>query len=465
MTAAAIPAAGRPPGAELLGQPRGLWVLAGTELWERISFHGMQALLVLYMVGALLLPGHVEHVVGFARYRAAVETVTGPLSVQALAAQTFGLYVGLIYFTPVLGGALGDRLLGRRLSVVLGGLLMTCGHFSLAFDQSFLIALLLLIIGAGLLRGNLPAQVKSLYADGDRREADAFQIYYVGINIGAFVAPLATGALAAWYSWHLAFGFAGFGMLAGLFLYLAGSRHLPKETRRAAADRVGKAPLTADERKRVLALLALCPFLICFWIAQSQVWNVYNLWVRDHLDLAVGAFQVPIPWLQSLDGVSPIIVMPAFLALWRRQAARGSEPGDLTKMAIGCLIFGASCAWLALAPIAAGADGRTPLLWAVAFHLSSNIGWLYLTPIAMAFFAARAPSRLRGTMLGVNYLNAFAGSVISGRLGGLYEQMTATRFWLLHAAIVAAGGLCLLILAGPLRRALRTDDEAPTAAR
>jgi POT family proton-dependent oligopeptide transporter len=196
VTAAAILPAEAPSPDEAFGQPRGLWVLAGTELWERISFHGMQALLVLYMVGALLLPGHVEHVAGFAGYRAAVEAVTGPLSVQALAAQTFGLYVGLIYFTPVIGGAVGDRWLGRRTSVIVGGLLMTAGHFSLAFDRSFLLALLLLILGAGLLRGNLPAQVKSLYADGDRRSADAFQIYYVGINLGAFIAPIVTGALA-----------------------------------------------------------------------------------------------------------------------------------------------------------------------------------------------------------------------------------------------------------------------------
>jgi POT family proton-dependent oligopeptide transporter len=462
MTAAAVLPAEAPRSGEAFGQPRGLWVLAGTELWERISFHGMQALLVLYMVGALLLPGHVEHVAGFASYRSAVEAVTGPLSVQALAAQTFGLYVGLIYFTPVIGGAIGDRWLGRRASVILGGLLMTAGHFSLAFDRSFLLALLLLILGAGLLRGNLPAQVKSLYADGDRREADAFQIYYVGINLGAFIAPIVTGALAKYYSWHFGFGFAGFGMLIGLILYLVGSRHLPKETRRSASSAAAEAPLTSNERRRVAALLALCPLLTCFWIAQSQVWNVYNLWVRDHLDLTIGTFEMPIPWLQSLDGLSPILVMPIFLALWRRQARKGREPGDPTKMAIGCLIFGASCAWLALAPLAAGADGRAPLLWAVAFHLSSNVGWLYLTPIAMAFFASRAPARLRGTMLGVNYLNAFFGSVISGRLGGLYEQVSATQFWLLHAVIVAGGGLCLLVLARPLGKLLGTTGDAGT---
>ena len=187
------------PRRSLRSHPAGLWVLAGTEFWDRVSFHGMQALLVLYMVGTLLLPGHVEHVAGFASFRAGVEAITGPLSVTALAAQLFGLYVGLIYFTPVVGGWIGDRVTGRRIAVSSGALLMTAGHVGLAFDKTFLLALLLLIAGAGLLRGNLAAQVKALYADGDPREADAFQLYYVGINVGAFVAPLVTGALATVY--------------------------------------------------------------------------------------------------------------------------------------------------------------------------------------------------------------------------------------------------------------------------
>ncbi len=436
----------------LFDHPRGLYVLAGTEFWDRISYHGMQALLVLYMVEQLLLPGHVERIVGFARYRAVIEAATGPLTTQALAAQTFGLYTGLIYFTPVIGGAIGDRITGRRVAVTAGALLMTAGHFSLAFDGSFLLALLLLILGAGLLRGNLSAQIKALYADGDPREADAFQIYYVGINLGAFVAPILTGALAVIYGWHTGFAFAGFGMLAGLALYLAGGRHLPPDPhRRAAAERT---KLTADERSRLWGLIALLPFGIGFWVAQSQVWNVYNLWVRDHLDLRAGAFTIPVPWLQSLDGVAPIIVMPVFLALWRRQAARGREPDDIAKMAIGCLIFAGGAAWLALAPLVSGADGRAPLLWAVAFHLMSNIGWLYFTPISLALYATRSPAGLRGTMIGVNTLTVFAGSVVSGRMGGLYETLSSTRFWSLHAAIAGAAGLGLLIVAGRARRAL-----------
>src|SRR3954469_7711165 len=162
---------------QLFGHPRGLLVLAGTELWDRISFHGMQALLTLYMVGQLFTPGHVEKIVGFARFSAIVQGVFGHLTTQGLATQIFGLYVGLVYFTPIFGGALGDRVLGRGRTVALGALLMTAGHFCMAFDQSFLLAMLLLILGAGCLRGNLLPQVGELYSPTDRRRAVAFQVY------------------------------------------------------------------------------------------------------------------------------------------------------------------------------------------------------------------------------------------------------------------------------------------------
>lgn len=433
-----------------LGHPRGLWVLAGTELWDRISFHGMQAMLVLYMVEQLLLPGHVEHIVGFARYRAIVEGITGPLSVQALAAQTFGLYVGLIYFTPVFGGTIGDRLTGRRVAIALGALLMTCGHFALAFDASFLLALLFLILGAGLLRGNLSAQVKSLYADGDRREADAFQIYYFAVNFGAFIAPIVTGALAAVYGWHVGFGAAGVGMLVGLIVYLVGQRHLPPDRVRAAAAE--RTALTPQERRRVAGLFAIWPLIMCFWIAQSQVWNVYNLWVRDHIDLQVGSFTVPVPWMQSLDGLLPALLTPCVVFWWRWQSKHAREPDLFVKLATGCLVFGGSTALLALAPLIQGADGRAPLLLPVAFHLFSNLGAVYFAPVALAMFAREAPAALRGTLIGVNTLSVFAASIISGRMGGLYETMAAPHFWLLHAAIVTAAGVVMLVAAHPFRR-------------
>jgi POT family proton-dependent oligopeptide transporter len=453
---------GGPGEREAFGHPRGLVVLAGTELWDRISFHGMQALLTLYMVGQLFTPGHVEKIVGFAGFRAAVEGVFGHLTPQGLATQVFGLYVGLVYFTPALGGWLGDRVLGRTRAVVLGGLLMTAGHFCMAFDQSFLLALAFLIFGAGIFRGNLVPQVGELYAPDDRRRVVAFQLYASMINLGAFIAPIATGALGAAFGWHMGFAFAGFGMLVGLIVYLSGRRYLAPDAPRG--PRAERRRLTAAERRIVWRLLALVPVASLFWIAQSQVWNTYNLWVRDHIELQVGSFTVPVPWLQALDGLSPFVCLPPMLLFWRWQAARGREPGEFVKIAIGCFIFGASTLWLGLAHWVTDAHGRTPLMWAVAFHFASNLGWLYFTPTMTALFSRAAPKPVNATMIGVYNLSVFLGSTISGRLGSLYEQLPASQFWALHAALVSLGGVIMLLIGVRYSRAFAATAPAPLAA-
>ncbi|HEY1447433.1 MAG TPA: peptide MFS transporter [Caulobacteraceae bacterium] len=443
----------------IFGHPRGLAVLALTELWDRISFHGMQAVLVLFMVDQLLRPGHIEHIVGFAPFRAVVEQVTGPLSVQALASQIFGLYVGLVAATPMLGGYLGDRVLGRTRTVTLGALLMTIGHFCMAFDQSFLLALTLLILGAGFLRANLSPQISDLYPPDDRRREVAFQLYASMINLGGFIAPLATGALAQAWSWHAAFGFAGFGMLIGLIVYLAGRRDLPATS--ARPPRGERARLTIAERKVVGLLLLLVPVASLFWIAQSQVWNTYNLWARDHIDLNIGGWTMPVVWLQSLDGLAPFVLLPPTLVFWRWQADRGVEPGSFTKLAIGCLIFAVSTAWLAAAGLVTDGSGRTPLLWAVAFHGGSNLGWLYFAPSATALFTRCAPRSVNGLMIGTLSLSVTLGSLISGRIGGLYETLDPSTFWLLHAALVGAGGALFFIIGKGMGR--RFYAAAPPA--
>ena len=444
--------------AQVFGHPRGLIVLAGTELWDRISFHGMQALLTLYMVGQLFTPGHVEKIAGFRGFRAVVEAVFGHLTPQGLATQVFGLYVGLVYFTPALGGWLGDRVLGRTRAVILGGLLMTAGHFCMAFDQSFLLALAFLIFGAGIFRGNLSPQVGELYAPQDRRRVVAFQLYAAMINLGAFIAPIVTGALGAAFGWHVGFAFAGFGMLVGLIVYLAGRRDLAPDLPRG--PRAMRRPLAADERRIVWRLLALVPVTALFWIAQSQVWNTYNLWVRDHIELQVGQFSVPVPWLQALDGLSPFVCLPPMLLFWRWQAARGREPGEFVKIAIGCFIFGASTLWLGGAQWVTDAHGRTPLMWAVAFHFASNLGWLYFSPTVTALFSRAAPAPVNATMMGVSSLAVFLGSTISGRLGSLYEVMPASQFWALHAAIVSLGGVIMLLIGLRFANAYRPAPAA-----
>ncbi len=446
----------------IFGHPRGLLFIAGTELWDRISFHGMQALLVLYMVEQLLLPGHVEHVAGFAAFRHVIESATGPLSTQALAFQIFGLYIGLVYFTPVFGGALGDRLLGRVRTVSLGALLMTAGHFCLAFDWSFLLALLLLILGAGCLRGNLQPQVGELYAKDDRRRTTAFQIYAAMIALGGFVAPIVTGQLAKSFTWHVGFAFAGFGMLIGLGVYLYGRPYLPPDPPRR--ERLAAPPLTREERRTVWMLILLLPVASLFWIAQSQVWNTYNIWVRDHVNLTFGHWTMPVPWLQSLDGLAPFACMPLVLMLWRWQRTRGREPNEFAKMTIGCWIFGASTLLLAAASVAAGATGRASLAWAVAFHLCSNIGWIFFAPTTTALVSRAAPDKINATMIGGYSLAVFMGSVISGRLGALYERWPASEFWLLHAALVSLGGVLVLMFGALMKPALQQVQPLPVPA-
>jgi proton-dependent oligopeptide transporter, POT family len=439
-------------GRDLLGQPRGLFFIGCTEFWERISFHGMLALLVLYMVDQLLLPGHVENIVGFAGFRAAIEGVTGPLSPKALATQIFGLYIGFVYLMPVFGGLLGDRVLGRRRAVAIGALLMTAGHFCMAFDASFLAALLLLTAGAGLLRGNLASQLGDLYSSDDRRRETAFQIYYGALNTGAFIAPLITGVLAQTRGWHYGFGFAGLGMLAGLVIYLWGGQDLPPDAVRGA--QVVARKLSAKERRLVLVMVLMLPLLTLFWVAQTQIWNTYNLWVRDNVDLAIGSWKMPVPWLQSVDALGVVVLVLPMLRFWRWQAARSSEPDDVTKLAIGCLLFGVAVAWLAGGQLVADATGKVPLPWVLFYHFLSAVGYLYFSPVAVALFSRTAPPSVNAMMIGIYYLAIFAGSTISGRLGGLYERLSSAQFWLMHAAIVTAGGLLILLLSSRLRREL-----------
>ena len=442
---------------EMLGHPRGLLVLAGTEFWERLSFKAMQSLLTLYMVEQLLLPGRIEHVVGFAVFRRVVESATGPLAAQPLASMIFGLYITLLTFTPLLGGIVGDRLTGRTGAVVAGAVLMCLGHLCMAFDAAFLLALLLLILGAGLLRANLSPQVGALYSPDDRRRSTAFQIYGAAVNAGGFVAPLIAGSLGQSWGWHAGFAFAAVGMIVGLIVYLAGRRELPAQPARARRIQARR-PLTAAEWRRVSILIALMPLIGAFWVSQSQVWNTYNLWVRDHLELTVGGFRVPVPWLSSLDSLVPFLALPPLLMLWAWQARRGREPDELGKMAIGCFIFAGATFWLGLGQFAPDTHGRTPLMWAVAFHLVSNIGWLFVSPTSSAFYNRTAPAPVVATIMALALLSVSIGSLVSGRLGGLYELMSPLQFWSLHAGITAAGGVAILIYGALFRRSLFGPD-------
>jgi POT family proton-dependent oligopeptide transporter len=230
----------------------------------------MQALLVLYMVKYLLLPGHIEHVAGFASFR----KVYGGISGQALASAIFGTYSATVYLTPILGGFLADRMLGRRRTVLLGALTMAAGHFLMAFEGAFLFALLCLVLGSGMFKGNISSQVGSLYKSDDLRRADAFQIFYLGINAGVILSPLVVGTLGEVYGWHYGFAAAGVGMLLGIVIYLSGQKYLRsgemKARTVAAAPRV---KLTGRDWRAVVALILLIPVLAVAFVPNNQIFN------------------------------------------------------------------------------------------------------------------------------------------------------------------------------------------------
>ncbi|HWU76593.1 MAG TPA: peptide MFS transporter [Rhodanobacter sp.] len=435
------------------GQPMALAYLSFTEAWERFSYYGMTSILVLYMSQALLLPGHIDGIVGFAAFRATLESVFGPMTTLALASQIMGLYTGLVYFTPVLGGWIADRWTGRRAAVMLGAVLMSAGHVAMAFDASFLLALLLLITGCGLLKGNISTQVGELYAESDGEgRTRAFAIFSVGINIGAVLGPLVVGLLAQLYGWHAGFGLAGILMLLGLITYIAGFRYLPADKPRVPSTPVlKKAPL--DRRQwRILGALAVVSAITIFQsIAYFQNTNLGLIWIDRSVDLNLLGFHVPVAWFNSIDPLASIVGVPLLLALWRYQAARGSEPDDLGKIATG--------AWLAtlanLVLVTACLLGTRISVWVpLVYDTILGIAFLYYWPTLLALVSRTAPARIKATMMGAVFLTLFIGNSIIGWLGSFYEHMTPAGFWAMHAAIAACGGMLAFGLRQPLKRAL-----------
>lgn len=441
-----------------MGHPKGLFYLAFTEAWERFSFYGMTALLVLYMVNQLLLPGHVENVAGFAGFRAAIESVTGPLSAQALASQIFGLYAGLVYFTPLFGGLIADRWLGQRTAVVIGALSMSAGHVAMAFDRSFLLALLLLVVGSGFLKGNISAQVGALYPVTDvARRTRAFAIFSMAINFGAVAGPLVCGLLAQVFGWHVGFGAAAIFMLGGLATYLAGYRHLPAKVARRSGTH---GDLTAADWRILGALVVVIAITIFQSIGYYQLANVLPVWIQQHVALGSGGFSIPIPWYQSIDPLFSILGVPLLFWIWRRQASRDREPGDLGKIGIGAWLCAAGNLILVAAIIAADGAPVHPV-WPFLSCAVQGIAFLYYWPTLLALVSRAAPAKVNATMLGVAFLSIFVSNNLIGWIGTLYEKMRPVEFWALHAAIAATGGVLVLLLGGRLSRILVPGADQP----
>lgn len=441
------------PSDSFLGHPKGLAYIVFAEAWERFSFYGMQALLVLYMANHLLLPGNVESVIGFEFLQQSIANIFGELTINALATQLFGIYVGLIYLMPVFGGLIGDRILGRTRSVFYGAILMASGHFLMAFEAYFLIALILLIFGSGLLKGNLAAQVGNLYQKGDQRRDAAFSMYSIAINVGGFVAPLVCGTLGELYGWHYGFAGAGIGMLIGIYIYILGRRYLPVEI-----SQVHTTPpkLEPDQRKIVVALIGILLITSLYWIAQAQIWNSYPLWISDNVDRKFNSFLVPVTWFQSLDMFAVLTLAPFVLLYWRKQRKVGSEPNGLKKIALGSAIFSLACFWLALGESTSKAE--VSLFWPFFFHFICALGYLYIGPVALALVSQCAPASVNAMMMGAYYLAIFLGGLGSGFLGRFYDTLSATEFWIMHGCIVGLATMLILLLYRPLFGLLQLQE-------
>ena len=443
---------------ELFGHPRGLTFLFATEMWERFSYYGMRALLVLYMVKLLLLPGHADNVIGLGALRNLFESVSGSVDVQPLSSHIYGLYTGRVYLTPVFGGMLADRVLGQHRTILLGAAMMAIGHFMMAFEPLFLFALTMLILGNGAFKPNMSAQVGTLYAPGDQRRDRAYSIFYVGINLGAFFAPLVCGTLGEDLGWHYGFTAAGVGMTVALAIYLYAMRELPPdELHKAVAARIENKPLDRNEWRAILALVALFVPTTLFWATYEQQGNTIVLWADDHMDRTIDLVfwhgEIPVTWFQAFNPFMIFAFTPLVIALWTWQAKRGSEPSTVTKMSIGCV--GVTLANLILAGAAWQAAGdEASWLWLLAYFVIITIGELYLSPIGLSLVSKVAPARMVSMLMGLWLATSFTGNFIAGWLGSFWSGMDKVTFFLMIAGIALLAGAVILAFDRPLRNVI-----------
>ena len=474
------------------GHPRGLSTLFFTEMWERFSYYGMRAILVLFMTNAV---------------------VTGGMGMDDVTATAiYGLYTAAVYVVALPGGWIADRLLGLRRAVFWGGVVIAVGHFTLAIPHvyAFYTGLLLIVIGTGLLKPNISAIVGDLYPEGGARRDAGFSIYYMGINVGGFLGPLVCGYLGEAVDWHLGFGAAGVGMVLGLIQYSLGGKHLGTAgelrpevrapEKRAAAKRalltalegavgllliVGTlhslgairfslvafvdwtglfivslagfyllyvvlfGGLTIVEKKRI-GVIAVC-FLAaaCFWSGFEQAGSSMNLFADRLTRRMFGGWEMPASWLQSVNGVFIILLAPLFSALWIWMGSR--NPSIPAKMGFGLIFLGVGFAVLAWGSANATIESPVSPVWLVVTYFFHTIGELCLSPIGLSSITRLSPARYVGQMMGIWFMGAALGNLVAGRVAGLIESLPLPQLFGSVTLFSMGAGLVLLLFSKPLR--------------
>jgi POT family proton-dependent oligopeptide transporter len=437
------------------GHPKGLYLLFTTEMWERMSYYGMRALLVLYMVSATEKGGF-----GWS---------------QAKALQIYGIYTGLVYLTPVAGGWLADRYLGQRLSVILGGILMMLGQFVLAMpgalESFFFGGLALLVVGNGFFKPNISTMVGGLYAPGDSRRDGAFTIFYMGINLGALLASAVCGTIGEKYGWNWGFGSAGVGMALGVVVFLAFAKRLlgdvgtaPKKVvRKANAPAAPKVALTRQEKDRIGVILVLALFVVFFWAAFEQAGGLMNLYTDAKVDRHVFGWEVPTTWMQAVNPIFILLLGPIFAELWTVLGRNKKDPSIPAKMAMGLLLLSFGFVFMLGASKQSVAEGKAALMWVVAAYFFHTAGELCLSPVGLSMVTKLAPARLVSAMMGVWFLANAVANYLAGVIGGYAEKLGEFQLFLAIAFATFAAGMVLLAVAPILKRMMHGADEAQPA--
>ncbi|HWR39628.1 MAG TPA: peptide MFS transporter [Patescibacteria group bacterium] len=415
---------------EWFGHPKGLYVLFFVEMWERFSYYGMRALLVFYMTKHLLFS-------------------------QGQASEIYGLYTGLAYFTPFFGGILADRFWGQRKAVMIGGVLMAAGHFAMAFESLFFPALGLLVLGNGAFKPNVSTQVGTLYPEGDPRRDSAFSIFYVGINLGAFLSPLVCGTLGEVWGWHYGFAVAGVGMMVGLGIYLWGQKYLASDRlmKRQEQQQTAEEPLTKDDKIRMMILAVVCLFNIAFWAAYEQQGNTLALWADEDTDRYLRGWEIPATWFQSVNPFCIFFLTPFVTGFWAWRNRQGQGMGAIGKMSVGCLLLGLS--FLIMVPAAVLYDAHgTPvsMFWLVGSIFVMTLGELYLSPVGLSLVTKLAPPRLVSMCMGGWFFSQFIGNSLAGYIGSYWDVVAKPHFFLLLAAMATVSGLCIALYLQYLKR-------------
>jgi len=431
------------------GHPRGLSTLFFTEMWERFSYYGMRAFLILYMT--------------------APATAGGLGMADADAASIYGTYTGSVWGAAILGGIVADRFLGQYRSVLVGGIIIALGHFTLAFKALpfFYSGLGLIVVGTGLLKPNVSTLVGSLYERGDARRDAGFSIFYMGINLGAFIGPLIAGYLAQRVDWHLGFASAGVGMTFGVTQYILGKKRLqpaldrlvtapsPRVARGAAGSSAatpGTFSFTRAEWKRMAAIVIFFLAAILFWGAYEQAGSTLNLFADRFTRLDVFGFSFPSSWFQSVQPIFVILLAPVFAWLWVRLGRH--EPSVAAKFAFGLLFMG--LAFLILMPAGAMAQSGTGVRvspwWLVVSYGISELGELCLSPVGLSAVTTLAPVRIVGLMMGVWFLSNAFGNKLAGWAAGFFSTTPLDTLFGVVAAVLLIAAVVMFLLVKPIRR-------------